>query len=358
MRCLSRVVLAISCVLIAAAHAQQPAAGTPPPPRQRALEKQAAIAAASGKSATSPVSTSVVGMDQPVITLNGGCQPIDNLAPSKDCVGAVTRAQFEKLIDALQPDMPAEARRGFATNYGELLVFSDAGRTLRLENDPNFQLLLQFLTERLLADGVKRHYAEQFAHPSDQQIQTYYDKNSAKYLESDLQRIFIPRNPGAADKPKPTDAEETAVAEKFRQRWVAGDDPVKLQQAAFEAAGVSGAGTPDVTLGARRPGTLPGDQEQVFQLKAGEVSPVYSDAAAFYIYKVTSSRQIPLSEVKDAISKTLQQQQLQDKLEAIGKSSKPVLNDEYFGPAPAPGAPAMAGRPTPGGPAPSGNPPK
>jgi hypothetical protein len=71
-----------------------------------------------------------------------------------------------------------------------------------------------------------------------------------------------------------------------------------------------------------------------------------------------SIRQVPLSEVKDAIIKTLQQQLLQDKLESIGKSATPVLNDEYFGPAPAAVAPAMGGHPGPAGPPQSGNPPK
>jgi hypothetical protein len=98
-------------------------------------------------------------------------------------------------------------------------------------------------------------------------------------------------------------------------------------------------------------------QESVFQLKAGEVSQAYTDPAATYLYKVVSTRLIPLSEVKDSIVKTLQQQQLQDKLEAIGKSATPVLNDEYFGPPPAAVAPAGGGHPGPGGAPQSGNPP-
>ena len=81
-------------------------------------------------------------------------------------------------------------------NYGRLLVFSDAARALHLENDPNVQLLIQFVTQQVLADGLRRHYTEQFAHPSDQQIQDYYNQNSAKYLEATLQRIIIPTNQG------------------------------------------------------------------------------------------------------------------------------------------------------------------
>jgi hypothetical protein len=320
-------------------------------------EKKASIAAAAGTSTAPAGNPSAVGMDQPVVTLKDGCKPLGDITPAKDCVSEVTRAQFEKLTNALQPGMPAESKRSFANNYGRILIFADAARALHLENDPNMQQIIQFVTEQVLAEGIKRHYADQFAHPSDQQLQTYYDQNSKRYVESTLQRLIIPRNPGAGDKPKPSEAEENATAEKLRQGWVAGEDPAKLQQAAYESAGVTGAGTPDVSLGTRQPGSLPANQESVFELKAGEVSPVYSDPAAFYIYKVVSTRVIPLSDVKDSISKTLQQQQLQDKLEEISKSATPVLNDEYFGPPPPAGAPPM-GRPGRGIPPPPGAPPK
>ena len=336
-------VLALSCVLTAVAYGQTASLGAPVPPPTRAATRAAAAGNATG--GTSSANPSAVGMDQSVITLKGGCEPIGDIMPSKDCVNTVTRAQFEKITNALQPDMAADAKRGFATNYGRLLIFSDAARALHLENDPNVLQIIQFVSQQVMAEGLKRRYAEQFAHPTEQQIQDYYNQNSSKYLEATLQRIIIPKNPGTGDKPATSDTETAAAAEKIRQRWVAGEDPVKLQQSAFEAAGITGTSSPEINLGARRPGSLPVAQESVFQLKAGEVSQPYSDPAATYLYKVVSVRQIPLSEVKDSIVKTVQQQLLQDKLEAIGKSATPVLNDEYFGPPPPAGAPATGNPP-------------
>jgi len=337
--------LAISCVLSPMCYSQS----AQPLPRLHGAEKQASVTAATGQPAAAKVDTAVVPMDQAVITLKDGCHGLGDLPPAKDCVASISRAKFEQLTNALQPEMTAESKRNFATNYGRLLVFSDAARALHLENDPNIQLVLQFVGEQVMAEAVKRHYTELYAHPSEQQIQAYYTQNSAKYRESTLQRIIVPRIPDGGDKPKPSDADQVAAAEKIRQKWIAGDDPVKLQTAAYEAAGVTGAGSPEVSLGARRPGSLPVNQEPVFQLKAGEVSPVYADQAAFYIYKVVSERDIPVSEVADQISKTLQQQQLQDKMEAISKSATPVLNEAYFGPAPVPNAVPGAPRPGPGG---------
>jgi hypothetical protein len=349
-------VFAISCVLFPSVYAQT-ASQAPPPRPLRGEAKRASIAAAAGNSGATAANTSTVPMDQPVITLKGGCQPEGDVAPAKDCVSTVTRAEFEKLTNALQPDMAPDSKRQFATNYGRLLVFADAARALHLENDPNVQQIIQFVSNQVLAEGLKRHYTEQYAHPTDAQVQDYYNQNSAKYREATLERIIIPNNPGAADKPQDNKAQASAAVEKIRERWVAGEDAVKLQQAAFESAGVTGASTPEINIGAKRPGSLPVNQEAVFQLKAGEISQAYSDPAASYLYKAVTVREIPLSEVKDSIIKTLQQQQLQDKLEAVGKSVTPVLNDEYFGPPPS-ATPAAPGKPGAMGAPQSGTPPK
>ncbi|HEY4901107.1 MAG TPA: hypothetical protein VIH91_09860, partial [Terriglobales bacterium] len=219
-------VLALSCVLITAGYAQTTSGGAVPVPRAHGAGRPAAAATAdSGASTANP---SKVGMDEPVITLKGGCEPIGDITPAKDCVSTVTRAQFEKMINALQPDMAAEAKRGFATNYARLLVFADAARALHLENDPNVLQIMQFVSQQVLAEGLKRHFTEQYAHPSDQQIQDYYNQNSSKYLEATIERIIIPNNPGTGDKPEASGAQAAATAEKIRQRWVAGEDPVKL----------------------------------------------------------------------------------------------------------------------------------
>ena len=344
--------LAMSCALLAAAHAQTPIPA--PVPRAKAPNPQP-TSSSGRETGTAAPSTTAVGLDQPVITLKGGCQPIGELQPAKDCVQSVTREQFEKLLTAMQPDMPADAKRAFALKYGRLLVFFDAAKALHVEDNPAVQQMLQYVTEQVMAEGVKRHYYEQFLHPSEEQIDAYYKKNSAKYVEADLDRIVIPRKPLAEDKAKSSETDDAAAAEKIRQQWTAGEDPSKLQQAAFEAAGVTGAGNPNVNLGARRPGSLPVSHEAVFRLKAGEVSPVYSDPAASFVYKVVSVRQIPLSEVKESIIKALQQQQLQDKLEEIGRSATPELNEQYFGAAP-PGGPDPVARPAPGNPATSAPP--
>jgi parvulin-like peptidyl-prolyl isomerase len=311
--------------------------------------------------------TSNVPMDESVITLKNVCQPkAPATTPPPGCVSNMTREQFEKMTKALQqpnkPPMPPDVVRNFASQYAKLLVFADAAREMGLENDPRVLQILQFARNQILTDALNQRIVQEYANIPDQQIEDYYKQNSKKYVEATLQRIMVPRTAVNPDKPKPTDAEEKAYADKIRERWVAGEDPVKLEKEAMEHAGLTTT-PPDVNVGARRPGSLPEAHEAVFDLKPGEVSQVFSDPGSLYIYKLVSSRQVPLSEVKTTISSTLQRQMITDKIQQIQNSATVVLNDAYFGPETpqtvhhttiGPGGPAGA-RPPAGSPPPNPN---
>ncbi len=339
--------LAISCVLSCASYAQDAAAKPqqPAPTTSSSSSQSPAPASAAAPTpgarpapaANTLPSTSVVPLTEPVLTLKGACQPQDGKAAPSDCVSSMTREQFEKLVKALtppdRPPMPPDVLRNFATQYAKLLTFSDKARAMGLENDPRVLQIMQFAKNQILTEALNQHITEEYSHPTDQQIEDYYKENSKKYVEVTLQRIIIPRNQGVAtsEKPKPSEAEEKAYVDKIQQRWVAGEDPDKLEKEATEHNGVN---TPpaNVNVGPRRPGTLPEAHESVFDLKAGEVSQPFSDPASFYIYKVVSVRTIPLSEAKASITTTLQRQLVADKIQQIQSSVTPVLNDTYFGP--------------------------
>lgn len=310
---------------------------TPPAPLHHAPKP--------GTTTALPASAASVTASDAVITLTGACK--DN---TKGCVSSVSREQFEKIANALRPDMTSEMRRQFATQYGKLLVFADAARALGLENDPKYQQILQFAQDQILVEALNQHYSDEYSHPSDQQIQQYYDQNHGKYIEANLQRIIIPLQPAAAEITKPTEAEQKAYIEKVRQEWIGGGDPLKLEAEGLKRMGLTSS-APDVNLTKQRPGMLAVEHESVFQLKPNEVSQPFVDAGAAYLYKMITSSQMPLSEVKPQITKTLHDQMLKDKVQEVSESAKPVLNEAYFGadkPATAnPGAPAGAPADTP-----------
>jgi parvulin-like peptidyl-prolyl isomerase len=318
--------LAISCALTCAGSAQQPSSQPTTPP-----------ASAAGQSAPAPAApaapdVSKVPMNEPVLTLKGACT---STPPPQGCVSTLTREQFEALTGALQPAdrgaVPPDVKRKFATQYAKLLILADEARQLGLETDPRVQQIFTFAKNQILAESLNQHYMDEYAHPTDQQIQDYYNQNQKKYLEVTLQRIIIPKMQEAADRPKPDDATQKAFADKIRERWVAGEDATKLEKESMEHSGISTT-APDVNIGARRPGSLPASHEEVFELKTGATSAVFADPAAFYIYKVVSVRQVPLDDVKSQISSTLQHQEYNDKLQQIQSAVTPVLNEAYFGP--------------------------
>ncbi len=156
-------------------------------------------------------------MTEPVLTLKGACPAKNGVAP-KGCVSSMTRQQFEQLTNALQPadkgPVPPDIRRKFATQYAKLLTFADAARELGLENDPKVQQIFHFARNQILAEALNQHYVEKYAHPSDQEIQAYYDQNKKKYLEATLQRIIIPMQQMTPDNPKPDQQAQKALAEK------------------------------------------------------------------------------------------------------------------------------------------------
>ncbi|MGB7553685.1 MAG: peptidylprolyl isomerase [Candidatus Korobacteraceae bacterium] len=328
-----------------------------------ALQQQPSAPSAPGaneqSSSSAPVaSATAVPMTEPVLTLKGACKAATGAtAPPAGCVSSLTREQFEKLITSLsppgRPPMPPDKRRTFATQYAKLLTFADAARAMGLENDPRVQDIFNFAKDQILTEALNQQITTEYSHPTEQQIADYYNKNGSKYLEVTLQRIIIPRLTATTDKPKPTEAEEKAYAEKVRERLIAGEDADKLQKEASEHAGSPGP-PPSTQVGARRPGSLPDAHESVFNLTAGEVSELFSDPGAFYVYKVVSVRQVPLSEVKESISNALQRQMVTDRIQEIQNSVTPVLNEAYFGPEAPPGAPTgmtPPGRGMPVGPA-------
>jgi hypothetical protein len=78
-------------------------------------------------------------------------------------------------------------------------------------------------------------------------------------------------------------------------------------------------------------------------LKAGEISQPFVDTGAGYLYKMVSVKQIPLSDVKAQIAKTLHDDKMREKVQELNETVKPVLNEAYFGPEKSPLGPMAPG---------------
>jgi hypothetical protein len=312
-----------------------------------------------------PASASSVLPDSPVITIEGLCDHVPDAAiPSggaegrgssatsaavspaaaanSACQTIVTKAQFEELVDAVNPGMSGPVRRQLAESYPRLLLFAHEARELGLDQDPRFAEMMRFASIQLLTQRLTQYFEQQASHISDSDIEKYYKENAIKFERAELLRIFVPKQSRQTQKTASrkqsnmaTDASMLTLAERIQARAAAGEDFRQLQKEAFEATGVS-SGSPNVSTGKIGATGLPINHQKVFEMEPGQVSEVIADSSGYYVYKVVSKQMVPVSQASKEIRKSIASQRVQDSVALLTKSLKPELNQMYFGTLPRP----------------------
>ena len=378
------------CLLLVAFVSGQtapPASPAPAPPAG------AQTAATPGKAPETPAPPTV-NPDDPVVTIKGFCS--DPSLTGDACKTVITKAQFEKLADALQPNMSPAMRRQLATAYARMLTMSTAAEKRDLDKTPHFQEATHFARMQILSQELGKALQADSQNVSDQDIQDYYQKNQGNFEQATFVRIFVPhskrtetpvppitkkaREAAAASKASappvkkskdpsdPSSAKTAATAKapakkltpeeqqkageeamkaeaaRLRKRLVAGEDAEKLEKAAFTAGGLPGTPPPTKMEKVRRT-TLPPAHQSVMELKPGDVSEVISDPSGNYIYKMVSKETMPLDSVKTEIKNTISAQRYRDAMQKYQNNAD--LNDAYFGPMRGPGMPVPPRGPRP-----------
>ncbi len=374
---------------------QAPAAASTPSPRPQAPATSPAVVGGQpapqtpGAPLKPPAApdTSSIPPTAPVITITGICSPQPKPAtaqgttakpPAKtsatktpaDCKTVITKAEFEKLANSLSPNVTPQMKKQLSTLLPTAIAMSNEAKKRGLDKTPQFQETLKFMKMQILKNELTRNIQEEAAKVPQTKIEEYYKTNPEAFEQYNLDRLFVPRTKQeppetkeekeqdlkmseeeqkakeAAEKAK-AEANEQAMsklAESLRARAAAGEDIVKLQKEAFDAAGMK-IESPTVNLPKVRRTGLPPAHAAVFDLKPGEVSQVINDAGGHYIYKLNSKDELPLDQVKDEIHNTLQSQRNRDMMEKISNSFKVETNEAYFGPAQAMTPPQRMPRP-------------
>lgn len=333
------------CLLLgglAYGQAAQPAA----PPSAAGKADQSASAA------TDKAPEVKVEPDDAVITLKTFCA--DTTQKGDACKTVVTREQFDKLVEALQPGMSAPVRRNLATRYATMLRMSTEAEKRGLDKQPKYDEMMRYARMQILSQQLSIALQQDAAKVSDSDLEDYYKKNELNYEQATFARIFIPRskqivNPivpsKAGDKtttanaapPQPTEAQKKAaeeamdkVAADVRERAAQGEDPDKLQKDAYVAAGLPG-NAPNTKMEKVRRTTLPPNHQSIMDLKPGDVSPVISDPnSGHYVYKMISKETLTLESMKPEIEKIISGQRYRDSMQSF--QGNVDLNDAYFGP--------------------------
>jgi hypothetical protein len=254
----------------------------------------------------------------------------------------VTREQFEKLTEALQPGMPPDLRLKVANAYAQMVRMAAVAEQRGLDKTPAFEQAMGYARLQLLSQDLGRALHADAAHVSNSEIESYYQKNRASFEQATLARIFVPRAKRAAA-PGTTEEDMSAVAADLRARAAGGADPDKLQSEAYSAAGIPGT-APNTRVANVRRATLPPSHEAAFDLQPGGVSEVLSDPeGGHFIYKMLSRSTLSLVEATPEIHQQLAQLRYREAMQPF--SGDVVLNDSYFAiPGATAGAPAAARR--------------
>ena len=341
-------------------------AANPAPP----TSNPSASAQAEQKAAAERPAETKVNPGDPVITLKGAC---DDPAKQGDaCQTVVTREQFEKLADALQPNMPPPIRVRLANAYSRLLVMGKEAEKRGLDKQAKFEDLMRFARLQILSQQLNNTLQEESGKVSDSDIEEYYKKKAADYEEATLLRIFVPRTkqvtapkpttpPKATTPAKATPAGKNAeekdsqaqakageeamkkAAVDLQARAAKGEDFDKLQKEAYLLAGIKG-NPPTTKMEKMRPVALQPAHKVALELKPGAVTDVISDATGHYIYKLVSKETPPLDKVKADIKNQISSERYRDAMQKFQEGNF-SLNEAYFGPLPKPRMPAQPGKP-------------
>ena len=341
----------LMCVLLGTLAWGQAAPGTPPAPQP----------------AQAPADTSAaVPPDAAVITVIGVCPAQSQQAPptgaaektpADDCKTVISKAQFEELAKALIPNVTPQAKKQLAGVLPRFIGMSSEARKNGLDKTAQFEQTVEFAKMQILTSALQRSIQDEAAKVPPEDIEKYYKEHAESYEQFNVDRLFVPRTKQgdaevaeedekdeklsesakktkeAAEKAKADKAEQamTKLAESLRTRAAAGEDFIKLQKEAFEAAGMK-IGSPTVNLPSVRRTGLPAGHVAVFDLKPGEVSQVISDAGGHYIYKVNSKSEITLDQATNEIHSKLQSDRTREMMDKVNNSFKVETNEMYFGP--------------------------
>ena len=370
------------CVLLGTLAWGQAQPGTAP-----AQASPAQAPSAESKPATPPAE---VPESAVVLTIKGVCPAAPKTAaasktgagkaaaaPAKkpaDCKTEITRAQFEKIASGLSPapTVPPQLKRQLEQALPRFIAMSEIAKEKGLDKTDQFKQTLKIATMQILTTQLQRTVQDEADKVPETEIADYYKKNPEAYEQYSLDRLFVPRfkqvapdqkeegkepeklteeqqkAKEAADKAKQEEGEQQMkkLADELRARAAAGEDFVKLQKEAFEAAGTK-VESPTVNLPKVRRTGLPPAHAAVFELKVGEVSQVISDNGGHYVYKVLVKETLPLEQVKEEIHNKLKSEHMKETMDKYTNSFQAVPNEAYFGPAAPAGPGGMRQGPPP-----------
>jgi PPIC-type PPIASE domain len=247
----------------------------------------------------------------------------------------VTRAEYEATIGDIEPqrdpDKAEDAekeRRRFGDDYASVIMLSQQAVANHLDSSAEVKKKLEVARLQILSDAQFAALMSQ-SNASQEEIGRYYEAHLPEYDRVQLRRLFIWKVGGGSKNTKGLPAEDAkARAAAILQASSSGGDAVKLAQMFQD----SDLGIFDAQPIAFERGQLPANLNKLaFTIKPGQWAEAEDTADhLILIYLMGRDRQ-PLSEVNSLISKLVQGEKMQVKLDEMKKKADVWLDDSYFG---------------------------
>ena len=157
--------------------------------------------------------------------------------------------------------------------------------------------------------------------------------------------------PLKADQKDLTEEEALAKTQAIRERLVKGEDFAVVAKGESDDTGSGAQGGDLGTFGRGR--MVPVFEDAAFTQAVGAISEPVKSPFGYHLIQVQERNSKPFEEVRPEIEKRLQGENAKQAMDAVKNSSKPVLDEAYFGkpaaaikpPAAAPKPPAAAVKP-------------
>ena len=267
---------------------------------------------------------------------------------------SISQRELDEFVQALPPQaqraLASQGRRGVGDQFALMLVLSQNALKQHLDSTPAFQEALALRRRQLLAAAAYQEIARQSA-VTPEEISKYFAAHQSDFEEVRVHQVVIRIKPEGAKEGTPglTAEEAKTRAEEIRKALSSGVDPKKVAEQ-FQVANVVRVDAEPFPI---RRGSMRADMEKAaFELKEGEISPVFDLPQTLVFFKVASHKVRELKDASSQIENTLRQQKVNSALDDLKKNAKVWMDDGYFAPPSQPAAQAPAKPPaSPGGPA-------
>lgn len=247
---------------------------------------------------------------------------------------AITQEEYQAAFDALPDDLKRQfgsipGKQAFAEQLIRMKLLEQEGRRLGLDQDPKVVGRIAAERTNILAMATADKLV---GTPTDEAIQTFYNKNQQRFRTIDVSHILIsfqggvvpPRDGGTP----PSQVEATNRALQVYQQLRGGADFATLaKRFSDDPASADHGGK----LGTFSKGMLPQEFEaRVFQLDPGQISEPIPSRFGIHIFRVTRRGTAPLRQVSGGISRHVRQQNTFDRVELLRKNAKVDFDAKFF----------------------------